>query len=416
MSTCIAPATWVVARITRIGTCGRPVYGPGNAIVTRCIATISDSPEVEEAEPRVQTGFDGKPCFTSVGCDTITYHTLEVAWSEISMDGFSMMNPSYRITRDSRGEAIGMFANNRIDCSGGYALEVWAEAGGDSDLCTSSSDAEGSWYYRVYPWISGGTPGEITMGGTDEVSFPMTGRTKSKTRWGRGPYQITLTDGVPTGLPEAFDPSEDEPYWEGVVTLPPPEPECDAIEVDRPIPEPATLIITGDAQQSPRCSVNLTVDNDGLGPVIVDWGDGTPPVEAAELTVLTHTYPGCDGYSYGAGSEATITVCDAEDPGVCATKTVTLPLPLDEPQLAVAGAATADQPLRVVATIVLPPQATGLVDITWGDRTTTQATVDETGVVEVQHVYKYPGRYRVEAARAERPRLRGRQVITVPMP
>lgn len=414
MSTCLIPANWEVVRITRVDGCGRPVYGECNAVVSRCIATITDSPEVEEAEARTQTGFDGTPCFTAPGCDTISYHELEIRWSEISIDGFSILNPGYRITRDSSGQAIGMFANNRIDCSTGYAIEVWASAGGDSDICTGETDAEGSWYYRVYPWIAGATPGEVTMGGTDEVAFPMTGRTKSGSRWGRGPYMVTLVDGVPSPLPEGFDSSEDEPYWEGLVTLPPPEADCDCVDVDRPIPEPATLVITGNASESPRCSVNLFVDNNGLGPVVVDWGDGSAPQEIAELTTTTHRYLNCDSYSY-SGEEATIRVCDQQDPEVCAESTFTLPLPDDEPQIAITDAGTPEEPNRVTATVVLPPQASGEVVIDWGDRQTTEVTADETGVVEAQHVYRYPGRYRACAARAERTRIRGCQVVTVPM-
>lgn len=416
MSTCLIPGNWEVVRITKVDACGRPVYGECNAVVSKCIATITDEAEVEEAEPRVQTGFDGRPCATTVGCDRVQFHTLEITWSEISMDGFSIMNPGYRITRDSTGQAIGMFANNEIDCSNGYSIEVWASAMGQSDVCTGESGAEGSWYYRVYPWVTGATPGEVTMGGTDEVAFPMTGRTHGNSRWGTGPYQITLVDGVPSGLPEPFDPDEDEPYWEGIVTLPPPEADCDCIDVDRPIPTPATVRITGVAGQSPRCTVQLFADNNGLGPVLVDWGDGSPAQQVNELTTVTHTYANCDSYSYSySGEGVTIRVCDAQDPVVCTEKSIQLPLPPDEPDIAVSGAATPEEPNRVTATVVLPPQASGEVTINWGDRETTMATAGPDLVVEAQHVYQYPGRYRVCATRDEAPRARGCQVIQVPM-
>lgn len=419
MSTCLIPGNWEVVRITKIDACGRPVYGPCNAVVSKCIATITDEPEVEEAEPRTQTGFDGQPCATTVGCDRVTFHSLEITWSEISMDGFSIMNPGYRITRDSSGQAIGMFANNVIDCSSGYAIEVWASAMGESDVCTlqsgDCSEAQGQWYYRVYPWVTGATPGEVTMGGTDEVAFPMTGRTHANSRWGTGPYDITLLDGVPSGLPEAFDPDEDEPYWEGIVTLPPPEADCNCVDVDRPIPEPATLTITGNPEESPRCTVNLFADNNGLGPVMVDWGDGSPMQEVKELTTVSHRYAGCDAYSYG-GNAVTLRVCDKQDPAVCTEKEIQLPLPPDEPDIAVTSAGTPEEPNRVTATVVLPPHANGGVKITWGDRRgDTEAEAGPSGVVEAQHVYCFPGRYRVCAERTELPRRKGCQVISVPM-
>lgn len=414
MSTCITPARWEVVRITRVDVCGRPVYGPCNAVVSRCIATITDSPQVTEAEPRTQTGFDGQACWTEPGCDRVDYHSLAINWSQISIDGFSFMNPSARISRDGTGEAIGRFENNEIDCSAGYAVEVWASAGGSNDVCAAGDGGEGSWYYRVYPWVSGGTPGEVTMGGADEVAFQFTGRTKRGTRWGRGPYQITLQDGVPAGLPDGFDPDLDEPYWEGIVTLPPPEADCDCVEVDRPIPEPATLVISGRPEESPRLTVDLWADNAGLGPVLVDWGDGSPVVEVAELTTVSHRY---SDDSYGSpGGAAVIRVCDAQDPVVCVQREIPLPLPPDEPEIALSDAGTPEEPNRITATVVLPPQAEGEVVINWGDRQTTEIVADPaTLVVEAQHVYRYPGRYRACATRAERPALRGCQVAQVPI-
>ena len=410
MSTCMIPGSWEVVRITRVDACGRPVYGDCNAVVSRCVATITDTPEVEEAEARTQTGFDGTACATEAGCDRVTHHTLEATWSQINLDAFSFMNPAARITRDSDGEAIGRFANQRIDCSGGYAIEVWARSMGESDVCAGQSDAEGQWYYRVYPWITGATPGDLTMGGTDEVAFVFTGRTKTGSRWGRGPYDITLVDGVPSGLPEAFDPEEEEPYWEGIVTLPPPEADCDCIEVMRPIPEPATLTITGLPGEEPRMTVRLIADNNGLGPVLVDWGDGSPVQEAGDLAQVQHRYT-----ESTYGGPVTIRVCDKEDPEVCTEKEITLPLPPDAPDIAVTGAGTEQEPNRVTATVVLPPHADGGVVISWGDRETTEATAGETGVVDAQHVYRYPGRYRVCASRAEAPSERTCQVVTVPV-
>lgn len=409
MSTCMTPGVWEVVRITRVDACGRPVYGDCNAVVSRCIAQITDTPEVEEAEARVQTGFDGTACATEVGCDKINYHTLEATWSQINLDAFSFMNPAARITRDSSGEAIGRFGTQRIDCSAGYAIEVWARAMGQSDACAGQSEAEGQWYYRVYPWVTGATPGDLTMGGTDEVAFVFSGRTKTGTRWGRGPYDITLTDGMPSGLPEAFDPDEEEPYWEGVVTLPPPDADCDCIEVPRPIPDPATLSVTADPADASRMTVRLIADNNGLGPVMVDWGDGSTPQEVGDLAQATHRYTET---SYGA--PVVIRVCDKEDPVVCSEKEISLPLPSDAPDIAVTGAGTSEEPNRIAATVVLPPQASGTVVIDWGDRETTESVAPDTGVVDATHVYRYPGRYRVCAARAEARSQRSCEVVTVP--
>jgi len=422
MGTCLIPDQWEVVRITPVDACGRPIYG-ACAVVSRCIATIADSADVTTADTRTQTGFDGKPCYTRAGCDTVNFHTLEVTWSQISMDGFRIMNPGLRASFDpATGEVIGLFANNKIECSAGYAVEVWASAGGSNDACTGE-DGVGAWYYRVYPWVTGGTPGDLTMGGTDEVSFVMTGRTKTGTRWGKGPYQITLSEGVPAGLPDAFDPALDEPFWEGIVTLPPPQASCDCEEVPRPIPEPATVVVTGVDGESPRRTARLMADNAGLGPVTVDWGDGTPVQDVAELTTVSHTYAGT------VADPVTIKVCDKTEPTVC-RQIGPLPLPLpdpatgDKPVLAFTAADDATHPNRVSLEVTLPAQAYKMtpqqdvdVVIDWGDQQTSSAKVSQsTGKATLTHDYKYPGRYRVCASWAKRKSISQCQVTYAPIP
>ncbi|MFI7278519.1 fibronectin type III domain-containing protein [Streptomyces sp. NPDC049879] len=392
-------------RITRVDACGRPVYGECNAVVTDGLVSIKLTPEVEEGEEKSQVNFAGRNCYSRPGCDTVKWWTVEITWCAINFAAFEMINPTYRLRRNDEGEVIGYYASNSVDCSRGYAVEVWAQVEGAADACTGE-EGSGAWVYIPLPWIAGGTPGEITIGGEDSINFVTTGKTRNGSRWGRGPYNVEIVNGVPAPLAVPLNP--DEPMGVIVTTVAPPEMDCDCQDVPRPVPDPATLFVEGVATEDPRNTVRLRVDNAGLGPVMVDWGDGTPPQEVADLRTVEHKYaPETPPQDY------TITVCDKQDAAVCATKTVTIPLPPDRPELEVTPTPTDEFPYRVSAVVTLPSQASGTATITWGDGKSNQVTVDESGTATLIHDYPGPNRYTVVAKRDDKASYTTRQVVTV---
>ncbi|MFJ9719878.1 hypothetical protein ACIRPQ_28800 [Streptomyces sp. NPDC101213] len=393
-------------RITRIDGCGRPIYGACNSVVTDGIVSIKFSPEVQEGEEKTQVNFAGRNCVSRAGCDTVKWWTVEMVWCNINFAAFSFMNPTYRIRRDADGDPIGFYVSNKVDCSAGYAVEVWAQVEGAGDACTGD-EAQGQWIYVPIPWVSGATPSEITIGGEDSVTFTSTGKTRSGNRWGKGPYDVEFLDGRPSPLGEAIEP--DEPMGWILTTLQPPEMDCGCQDVPRPVPDPAGLTIEGLATEDPRMTVRLRPDNTGLGPVTVDWGDGTPVQDVQDLAWVQHTYA-------TAGAK-TVTVCDKQDAGVCATKALTIPLPSDYPTISVTGAASTEHPNRVSAQVTLPAQATGQAIINWGDGTGDQElTANADGSYPaVVHDYRYENRYTVTVKRSDKPTYTARQVITVPM-
>ncbi|MFJ4960253.1 fibronectin type III domain-containing protein [Streptomyces sp. NPDC088739] len=390
-------------RVSRVDGCGQPVYGECNNVVTDGIVSIKFTPEVEEGEERTTKNFAGRNCVSRAGCDTVKWWTVEIQWCNVNFAAFEMINSTYRLRRNDDGEVIGYYVSNKVDCSKGYAVETWAQVEGAADACTGE-EGSGAWVYIPTPWITGGTPGEITIGGEDSITFTTTGRTRSGGKWGRGPYNVEIVNGVPAPLAVPLD--GDEPMGFIVTTVPPPEMMCDCQETPRPVPDPADLFLEGVAGEDPRNSVRLRPDNHGLGPVTVNWGDGSPVQEVADLRTVEHRYTS-DG-------PMTITVCDKQDPEVCATKTITVPLPADAPQLSVTATPTADYPYRVTAEATLPPQASGTATITWGDGRTTQVTVDPaTGKATAVHDYALPNRYTVVMRRDDRTSYSARQVITV---
>jgi hypothetical protein len=389
-------------RISRVDGCGRPVFGECNNVVTDGLVSIKFTPEVEEGEERTTTNFAGRTCVSRAGCDRIKWWTVEIVWCNINFRAFEMLT-GYKLRRNDDGEVVGYTVSNTIDCSAGYSVEAWLQVEGAADACTGEEGA-GSWLYQPVPWVTGGTPGEITIGGEDSITFTTTGRTRAGHRWGRGPYNVEIVEGVPAPLRDPIPPEDPMAYV--VTTVAPPEMDCDCQETPRPVPDPADLFLEGVTGEDPRNTVRLRPDNHGLGPVTVDWGDGSAVQTVPDLRTVEHRYT-TDG-------EKTITVCDVQDPEVCATKTITIPLPSDSPQLSVVAAPTAEFPYRVTATVTLPPQSSGTATINWGDGRTTQVTVDPaTGTATAVHDYALPNRYTVTVRRDDRTSYSARQVITV---
>ncbi|NGO72270.1 hypothetical protein [Streptomyces boncukensis] len=390
-------------RATRLDACGRPVYGDCNQVVSDGFITISMSAETEEGEDISVTKANGKTCISEAGCEQLNYHSLEMEFCEVDPDLVQIMNPSFEIYRDFDGNPIGWDESTELRCDIGYALELWTNVYAAEDAC-SGAGSQGQWGYLLLPWVIGGASGDLEIT-NDAVSFNFNGRTKVGSGWRRGPYNVQAGQGgVPGPMLKPIGPKTPRRFF--VTTIRPPEPECGCQPVDRPVPDPADLYITGVANESPRRTVRFRADNHGFGPVMVDWGDGTDPQEVADGAWVTHVYD--------ADGDYLIKACDKQTPVICAERTVTIPLPADEPTLTL-SADNPEDPYEVTATIGLPSQSDGTALVDWGDGTAPEeVTVGADGTVAVIHKYSVPSVYTVTVRRGDIDTYRTREAILVP--
>ncbi|MFF9265839.1 hypothetical protein [Streptomyces longwoodensis] len=390
-------------RVTRLDACGRPVYGEGNQVVTDGFITVGLSAEVQEGDAITVTKANGQTCINEPGEDQLQWYTTEIEFCDVDPDLVNIMNQGWDKVLDAQGNVIGFNANGTLS-SDGYALELWLDTYGTSDAC-SGETAQGNWGYLLLPWVKGGAPGDIEVG-NDAISFTFNGKTKVGSRWRRGPYPVQQqANGAPGPLLQPIGNNTHYRLFE--TTIRPPEPEAGAQPVDRPTPEVAELVITGVPGETPRRTVRLRADNHGFGPVLINWGDGTPETTAADGQYVTHTYTS-DG-------SKTIQVRDQQTPAVTVSKTLTVPLPADDPQLV----ATADDPTdryTVTASVTLPAQASGEASVDWGDGTDPElVTVGGGGEVDVTHTYKAAGVYTVTVRRSDVETYRARVAVAVPV-
>lgn len=329
-----------VLRATKVDGCCAPVFedpdNPGNSgqVTTDAFVSIQVTPgEGEEGgggggggEGDNVVKANGQTCMTTVVCNPPQAYTLNITLCALDPELVLIMQPAWCAIRDGAGTIIGFTAKGKANCDSGFALEVWMNVySGAGAACKEGGASQHG--YMLFPCITNVAIGEFTIQ-NGPITFSFTGTTKRGSNWGKGPYNVLMNDGVPGPLPCPL--AEDDDFVQLLTTFPPPEPECGKQPVDGGIPEPADLYIQGVPGRD-RCVIELRPDNHGYGPVDVDWGDGTTST-VRNYRTAQHTYVNCNP---AAPQQYTITVRDKMWPQIQTSKTITIPLEPDAPELTV---------------------------------------------------------------------------------
>lgn len=393
-----------VARFTRLDALGRPVYGPGNTAVTKGIIQVTYTPNSEEGEGISVLNFAGEQCIQAPApCASITNWTVAIQFCAIDPCVILMMYPSWIPYYDDFGTIKGFQVVGSLTCDTGFALEVWGgvgSAGGSGIQC--GPGATGGFRYLLTPRLVGSVPGEIVIA-NDATTFTFNGTTTNPVGWRRGPYLVDIVDGVPSTLRE---PMVDQSQLLDITTMvQPPAVTNGCVNLPRPIPEEASLIIDRDPANETGMCIRVIIDNHGYGPVTVNWGDGTEPEEYPDCSVATHCYD----------EEGTYTVCvaDAQTPVINVCRDVVIPLEDDNPVLTVAS--DPDNNMCVIASVTMPTHSDGRVEVDWGDGTPVSNAVTEGDQpVELTHCYQSAGVYQIRATRVEQPVYYDTETVILP--
>lgn len=393
-----------VARFTKLDERGRPLYGPGNQAVTKGIISVTYTPNVTEGEATSVTNFAGEQCISAPApCATIDNWTVAVEFCAIDPCVVLMIYPSWIPVYDDFGSIKGFQIVGGLTCDVGFALEVWGQIGAAGSTVQCGPGAVSGSTYWLAPRLVGSAPGEITIS-NEATSFTFNGTTTNPVGWRRGPYLVDVVGGVPSVLRDPVDSAAQ--LVEFTTQVRPPEPTNGCVELPRPVPEEASVIIDRVSTDATGMCARLIIDNHGFGPVVVNWGDGTDPVTAADCSTITHCYTTPGTY--------TICVADQQTPAISVCRDIVVPMPDDRPAMTIAS--NPDDPMCVVATIDMPPQSDGRVEVTWGDDTTNSTAEVTPGTpVELPHCYATPGVYTIRASRVEMPEYYTTETVIVPV-
>jgi hypothetical protein len=393
-----------MARFTRLDDLGRPQYGPGNQAVTKGIISVTYTPNVTEGEATSVTNFAGEQCISAPApCATIDNWTVAIEFCAVDPCVVLMIYPSWIPIFDDFGAIKGFQIVGGLSCDRGFALEIWGQVGAAGSTIQCGPGAVSGSTYWLAPRLVGSAPGEITIS-NEATSFTFNGTTTNPVGWRRGPYLVDIVNGVPSVLRDPVDSAAQ--LVEFTTQVRPPEPTNGCVELPRPVPEEASVIIDRVPTDATGMCARLIIDNHGFGPVTVNWGDGTDVEVSADCSTIQHCY----------ATDGTYTICvaDQQTPAISTCRDIVVPMPEDQPALAVTG--DPEDPMCVIATVDMPPQSDGRLEVSWGDDTVNSTVEVTPGTpVELPHCYTTPGIYTIRATRVEQPDYYSTATVVVPV-
>jgi hypothetical protein len=191
-------------RATKINSCGRPIAGPGNMIVTDGFVSVNLAQVMKDADEIEQTNAAGKVCVADRTPPERKWYTADVELCQVNT-GLIAMFAGWPQVLNALDEPVGFRDTKEVDDEFGVAIEVWTGGRSEDDCPLPESD-------DVFdnPNQSGRQYGYVLFGGTewrvssdfnitsDVNTITLSGITIEMTHWGRGPYNVIDVDGAGT--------------------------------------------------------------------------------------------------------------------------------------------------------------------------------------------------------------------------
>jgi hypothetical protein len=211
-------------RITRLDACGNPVLGPDSQIVSDGVVTLGLTANIEEGEEINVTNANGDVCVLDTPCPKFQNYGVEISFCRVNPSLLAMMSGQEVFVND--GDIVGFSMDSEISaCDAAYALEAWT--GVPSDACDPGSGV--AYGYILLPFIRPGVLGDFSVENA-AINFTITGsQTKKGPQWGVGPYDVIVTEGVPSPLPEPLTVGKHLVTFQ--TTLAPPAADCEPQEL-----------------------------------------------------------------------------------------------------------------------------------------------------------------------------------------
>lgn len=218
-------------RATKINSCGRPIAGPANYLVTDGFVSVNVTPVMEDREELTQKNAEGKVCVSDTTPATRKYFNIEVELCNVNTGLITLFNGWPQITNYD-DIPIGFRDLPNVDGDYGVALEVWTGGRSEDDCPAPLTDdiltTPGSGKKHGYLLI-GGTEWTLTDGfniGAQVSTVKLTGISIAMPQWGKGPWNVVELDssGTPGRLLEPLDEDSHFSLLRTGVTPPAPTP------------------------------------------------------------------------------------------------------------------------------------------------------------------------------------------------
>lgn len=189
-------------RATKINSCGLPIAGAANRLVTDGFVTVTIAAVMKDRDELEQTNAEGKVCVTDSTPPQRKYYTVAAELCNVNTGLISMFNGWDQVI-DYKADPVGFRDAKDVESDYGVAIEVWT-GGKDADDCPLqetddifASPSSGKSYGYFLLGATEFTLGDVTIG-AQISTLTLTGITLAMSQWGRGPYNVVATDGSNT--------------------------------------------------------------------------------------------------------------------------------------------------------------------------------------------------------------------------
>lgn len=300
-------------RVTRLDSCGRPIYGDDSQVVSKGFISVAYTANTTESDEINVPNAAGEVCVYEPSVTSLVGYGIEIQFCNVDPELLALVTGQNVVLAADGTTVVGFDIDTKIGLeNSNFALELWAGSP-TGDAC-STAGAQGSYGYILLPFVTGGILGDFTVENA-AVTFTITGaNTKEGNSWGVGPYDVML-DNSPTPAPSKMSTpvSTTAALRTMIVDLAPPADACGA----RPVLDPALANLTAitPVEGDTPMEADFTVTPVSTGPVWYNFGDGSWDFVAA---------PGAASHLYETPGTYTVS---ASQNGTWVTQTVTVPFP-----------------------------------------------------------------------------------------
>lgn len=225
-------------RVTKTDSCGKPLQGAANRIVTDGFIEFNIDPEMKAREDLETTNAAGRVCVSATTPAERKWWNISAQFCGVNPDLWALILAWARVT-DYDGNPIGVKDRKSTETDTGVMFEVWTGQS-DDDGCEIPTDDS------IFSTNVGGKQyGLLTIGGKEFVTstigvsasptnFTLNGRSFAPKRWGRGPYNVAAIDSSGTPgrlLVPLYDEHEENHLALFSTPIPPPAPTDGACEL-----------------------------------------------------------------------------------------------------------------------------------------------------------------------------------------
>lgn len=188
----------VKLRLTKVNSCGLPLAGPANRIVTDGFVTANFTPQMKDAADLDQNNAEGLICVTERTAPQRKRWQLALELCNVDTGVIGLLT-SWEQLLDWNDNPNGFQDSESVESDLGVAIEIWTGGKSSSDCPAQLTDTiftnpgTGLSYGYMLAFGTEFQLGNVNVG-AQVSTLTLTGITFAGPQWGKGPYNVAATD------------------------------------------------------------------------------------------------------------------------------------------------------------------------------------------------------------------------------